>query len=276
VHQSPPFFAPPRARLKAIIAAPLKRSLTRVIALSSEAVRDLEAQGFPRSRIRVVPNGVDCARFDSRAVSGPDIEAVRLAADAESGIPLIGALTRLHPLKGLEDLFEAFAEVRAERPKARLAIAGGLSGDAPTHGAELKALGQRLGILDATTFFGHLDDPRPFLCACDVVVQPSRLEASPLSVLEALALEKRVVGTLVGGVPSLLGGGRWGALVPPSDPAALANAIADQLEPGRLSTPLEAGRSFVEEHYSLSRSLALLGAVIAEVAPSRDRTPQEA
>jgi glycosyltransferase involved in cell wall biosynthesis len=74
------------------------------------------------------------------------------------------------------------------------------------------------------------------LAELDVLVVPSRwLENSPLVIHEAFMARVPVVASAIGGIPDLLGGGTYGVLVPPDDPAALAAALADLLgSPGRL------------------------------------------
>jgi glycosyltransferase involved in cell wall biosynthesis len=74
-------------------------------------------------------------------------------------------------------------------------------------------------------FCGYQDDVSPFLAAADVFVQPSRSEGLPFAVLEAMAHGVPVVCARVGGMPGVVDG--CGVLVPPEDPAALADALRD-------------------------------------------------
>jgi glycosyltransferase involved in cell wall biosynthesis len=90
-------------------------------------------------------------------------------------------------------------------------------------------------------------DVVPYLCAADVLAAPSRNEGMGRALIEALALGVPVVGSRVGGIPSVLGEGEFGCLVPPDAPAALAGALGALLEDGNRRADLGArGRKRAE------------------------------
>ena len=95
---------------------------------------------------------------------------------------------------------------------------------------------------------GAAADVVPYIAAADVVAAPSRNEGMGRVLVEALALGVPVVATRVGGIPSVLDGGRYGVLVPPDDPAALADALIELLsDPVRRAELGQAGRARAEE-----------------------------
>jgi glycosyltransferase involved in cell wall biosynthesis len=90
---------------------------------------------------------------------------------------------------------------------------------------ELDAQLTRLGMRDRAIFAGFQKDVRPWVQACDVLVNPSLTEGMPNAVLEAMSLGTPVVATAVGGVPDLITDQESGLLVVPGDPPALAGAV---------------------------------------------------
>jgi len=135
---------------------------------------------------------------------------------------LIGTVGRLSPEKGQILLLEAFARVGAELPRAKLVLVGG--------GARREALERhaaRLRTADRIFFTGEVppDDVAALYPLVSLFVLPSLREQVPGSLLEAMAHGRPVVATAVGGIPEILRDGVTGLLVPPGDPAALAEAI---------------------------------------------------
>lgn len=159
----------------------------------------------------VVPNIVDLQRF--RATS-------RLAP-REGELRLLVA-RNLEPLYDIETALRAFRAVRAQVPGATLAIAG----DGPDR-ERLQRLVDDWTLGGSVTFLGQIDNQQmpAVLAATDVMVNPSLADNMPISVLEAYASGVPVVSTNVGGVPYIVDDGRTGLLVPPGDPARMADAI---------------------------------------------------
>src|SRR5439155_25059897 len=97
--------------------------------------------------------------------------------------------------------------------------------------AELRAMVADLGLTSRTHFIGWRRDLDRVYADLDVVALTSRNEGTPVALIEAMAAGVPVAATAVGGVPDLLRGGERGELCPPSDPAALADAIERALTP---------------------------------------------
>lgn len=169
-----------------------------------------------RGRFSLVRNGIDLTRFqpaserDSRAAR----DALGLARDA----PLAVCVGRVTRQKGQDLLIEAWRRVQARVPGARLAIVGG--------GGLLDSL--RRSAPAGVAMVGPVDDPRAWYAAADVVVLPSRWEGLPLTLLEALATGRSVVGTDIPGIAGEVPPGA-GETVPADDAAALASAVGDRL-----------------------------------------------
>lgn len=122
--------------------------------------------------------------------------------------------------KGLDILLKSFNNVLKNIDSILLVVGKG-------NQTEARTLATSLGIQDKVFFTGFVDDTTLKKCyaICDVYVIPSRLEGFGLTILEAMAAEKPVVATNVGGIPELVKQHRNGILVKPKNPEQLAEAI---------------------------------------------------
>ncbi|MER2605110.1 MAG: glycosyltransferase, partial [Siculibacillus sp.] len=169
------------------------RAASRIVAVS-DGLRErlVQSWGAEAAKTLRIYNPVS-TDLDAAAAS---------AADLATRAPMVLAVGRLSPEKGMADLLAAFA--RVERPEARLTIAG----DGPER-AMLEARARELGIAERVTFAGHVD-PTPFYRRARMVAVPSRTEAFGLVLVEALAHGLPVAATACHGPLEILGGGRWG------------------------------------------------------------------
>lgn len=222
----------------------------------SEAFARLLARDYAvdSARIRVVPAGIDLARF-----TPGDRAAARQALDWGPE-PTFFAMRRLVHRMGLEVLLEAFARVHAARPDARLAIAG----TGPLAGA-LEAQAAALGVRDAVRFLGRVSDTALVQCyqAADLTVVPTvALEGFGLITVESLACGTPVLGTREGGTAEILAPYAE-LLVPPGDAAALYARMAAFLAGGLAVPDAAACRAHAETRYAWPQVLTQLEAVLA-------------
>jgi glycosyltransferase involved in cell wall biosynthesis len=227
----------------------LLNRFTDVAVTVSAALRDdLAGMGVaPREKIRVVPLGLDLARFARPHARGD----LRVACGAAEGDVLIGVVGRLVPIKDVDCFLEAASRVSQSAPRARFAIVG----DGELRAVlEQKASG--LGLTSRVTFVGWRKDLESVYADLDVVVNSSRNEGTPVALIEAMAAGRPVVATAVGGTADLLGDGARGRLVPAADPAALAEAIIQTLDhPEETAGRARAARDYVLAHHSVDRLL---------------------
>lgn len=214
---------------------------TRCIAVSQATASFAKShQGFRDSQVEVWRNPVDLSAFQPPSVEerAASREALRLPLD----VPLVVAVARLDPVKGVDLLVEAWPSVIDKVPSALLLVVGeGIQRD------ELTSRVSALGLVDSVQFLGYRSDIPDILHAADVLALPSRSEGLPLAALEALASGIPVVGHAVGGVPELIVDGDNGRLVPP-DPDALAAALTEVLSDAALRERLaRRARPSVEE-----------------------------
>jgi glycosyltransferase involved in cell wall biosynthesis len=232
----------------------------------SEAVaeRFVTLKSVPRSRCAVVANGIDAAAF----VPDPARRAKTREALAAGASFIWLAAGRIAPAKDYPTLLRAFARVRATHADAHLWIAGEGTASAI---AALRRQASELGIEVCMQCLGLRRDLDAVLDAADGFVLSSAWEGMPLALAEAMAMEKPVVATDVGGVRELVG--ETGMLVPPRDPEALARAMDATMraaEPDRRAQG-RAARARIERHFSLDARVEQWAALY-EDATRRPRT----
>ena len=196
--------------------------------------------------VTVIPGAVDHQRFHP-AVSGTHIrEELGLGPQT----PLVGIVARIAPSRGHLRLLEAFAQVRATLPQARLLIVG--------KGEFRPQVEQRvwqLGLPESVIFAGYREDDLPeVLAALDLfVLMAPGSEGSCRAALEAMAVGKPVVAARVGALADIVLDGETGLLIDPHSPAALALAISRLLRAPEQARQMGLrGRQRVE--HSLSRA----------------------
>jgi glycosyltransferase involved in cell wall biosynthesis len=192
---------------------------------------------FSERKVRVVHNGIPLPPFER---SGPATLPESLAIG--DGRPIVLAVARLVEQKGIGFLIEAAARV----PEAVFVVAG----DGPERAA-LEARTASNGVRERFFFLGHRRDVPELLASCDVFVLPSLYEGLPVSVLEAMASEKPVVATAIGGTDEAVQDETTGLLVPPADSEALARAIRRVLRDRPLAARLgQEARQRVRREFS--------------------------
>jgi glycosyltransferase involved in cell wall biosynthesis len=192
----------------------LCKRTTAVSAVAAE--RYVQLKAVPRHKCVVVTNGIETAHFLSNAARRMN---VRTSMDVVDKFVWLTA-GRLAPAKDIPNLLAAFKTVRATHPDVELWIAGegNVKGDKREAGVSVEH-----GSLEQVRWLGLRRDLPALLDAADGFVLASAWEGMPLVVGEAMAMEKPVVATDVGGVRELMG--EAGMLVPPKNPDALAAAM---------------------------------------------------
>ncbi|HET8946517.1 MAG TPA: glycosyltransferase family 4 protein [Candidatus Polarisedimenticolia bacterium] len=170
-----------------------------------------------RDRVSVVHSAYRPERFHA----GIDPRTFRASIGAPPDAPLVGVVGRLVPDKGQDDFLRAAAILRARRPDLHFLLAG-----RGTAEADLRRLAADLGVEDAVAFLGFRDDVPEITASLAVSVLPSvDCDASSAAIKEALACGVPVVATDIGGASEIVREGETGFVVPPRDPARLAEAI---------------------------------------------------
>ena len=207
-------------------------------------------EGWPAERLSVIPNFAE-PRDDA-------LPLPRSTLDTPEDAPLLLAMSRLHPAKGLDVLLRAMPRL----PEAWLWIAG----VGPLR-CELEALAAELGVTNRTRFLGWRADASVLYRTADVVVFPSRFEPLGNTVIQAWAHGAPVIAAAAQGPTDLIEDGVDGLLVPVEDDLALADAIRRVLAEAGLRERLsEAGSARAIEGFSRAAVLARWRELFARLA----------
>jgi glycosyltransferase involved in cell wall biosynthesis len=192
----------------------------------------------PARKLRAVPNGIP----PERVAPSLSVSEARVSLGIAGGICAILCPSRLAPQKGIEDLLRAAAILDPEFAKR---VHFYFAGEGPAED-QYKRLAAELGLDGLVTFLGFRTDVPDLLAAADLVVLPSIREGLSISLLEAMAAGKPIIATSIGSNREA------GAalLVPPQDPARLAEAIQSVIEHPALAAQLgrQAGVKFRDSY----------------------------
>ncbi len=244
-----------------------RRSVRRIVA-NCEAIRARLLEGalfLDPARVVVVPNAVELP--GPEAV--PEIARVRAELGIEASAPLVGAVGRLSPMKGLRHLVEAWASMRADASadsaagRAHLLLVG--EGELA---AELRTDVAARGLPASVHLTGFRRDAAAILAGLDLLVVPSvRDEGASNTLLEAMAHGRPAIVTRCGGLPETVGEGVGGLVVPPGDAEALAAALTRLLSrPEERLTLGRCARERARERHAPDVVAARWEELLAEVA----------
>ncbi len=208
--------------------------------------------GTRPERIHVVRNGVELSRWDPTLDGAP----IRHEFGIPAGAPVISAVARICPWKGLADLVEALALLREQLPETRLIIVGEddphVTPGNKSYTAELRRIAADLDLQDRVILTGKRTDVPRILAASDIFALPNPDEGFGMVYLEAMAMRKPVIGLAVGGPLELIEHGQSGFLLEPGNVDQLAACIGMLLRDEPLRARMGAyARQKVEDHFTI-------------------------
>lgn len=234
----------------------LLRSADRIAVVSENAAADLRVEVPEDGRLRVVPNGVEIERFSS-------VSPRPLPFGAGAFVIAFSGL--FYPWHGVRYLAEAFSDVYAKRPNARLLLVG--DGEEAPLVRSLLAPHVGRGTVHLTGLVPREEVPG-YLAAADVLVSPHAAVkdfiGSPIKLWEYMASGRAIVATRVGQLGEVLRGRETGLLIAPDDRDALVNALVELHDDPALRNRL--GEAAAEEARRLHSWDARLAATLAEAA----------
>ncbi len=244
----------------------------RIIAVSGA----IAEQFSDRRKVRVINNGFDLAEFVL------DDTGQRAAFRAEHQLgdgPVVGCVGRIKLVrKGQEVLLRAAAILKKRGVAAKYVIVGAPFPGNEAHLDVLHEIVREGGLGDDVVFTGEIADPRPAYAAMDVFVLPSA-QPEPFGgvVMEAMGMGVPVIATNIGGSLEQVADGETGYLVPPGDPAALAEKLEPLLRDAELRARMgAAGRQRIAERFTVGGMVEKIVRVYDECNGTVDAGPQPA
>jgi glycosyltransferase involved in cell wall biosynthesis len=246
---------PDRVELPNRLLAPLNDAFIAVAEPHAQYLAKHE--GCPAEKIRVIPNGIDTEKFHPRWPN----TSLRQQLHLDEKTPTIGIVAALRPEKNHAMFLDVAARIHRRLPNARFLIIG----DGPQR-AKLESLAQSLGVGSVVDFLGTRSDVPQLLSILDLVLLTSHMEANPICLLEAMAMEKPVIATRVGSISQTVLDGRNGFLVAPSDSQKMTDHALQLLADPTLATTMgRAGREEVLAHWSVDRMVRGYEDLITEI-----------
>lgn len=245
------------------------------ILVNAESIREwLLEQGYQDSKITVIKNGVDMARYAGRTSSS----YIRRELDIPDSSPIVVLIARLNPQKGVDDFIEAASLLRFSHPDVRFLIVGsklqyqeGVFSQDREYLQELQQLATDLGVGEKVIFAGHRTDTPELLAQAAISVLPSHSEGLSNTLLESMAAGIPTVATDVGGNPELVRDQVNGILIPVKSPEHLAQAMRTILDDSELAKRFgHAAKTMATERFSLEKMITDTQALYrAELAHAR-------
>jgi glycosyltransferase involved in cell wall biosynthesis len=211
------------------------KKLAHLLTVSSQSRHDIaKAFKISETKVSLVYNGIDTADFSPK----PEIQRrpFRIMATASADIPL----------KGLDFLLKAIAELIPRFPELNLMVLG-----SPKPGGHTESLINSLNLQGVVTFVNNLstEEINQYYAEASMAVVPSLYEGFGLPAGEAMSAGVPVISTTGGALPEVVGDA--GVLVPPGDAAAIANAMATLFEqPNSMERLGVAGRKRILDKFS--------------------------
>lgn len=223
-------------------------SAEKIRVVSHTMAERLKLHGIPPARIAVVPTAVDIKRFIK-----PNQLRLKKLKDAFGVDEIIVYVGRLEPVKNIQLLIEAMAEVALRRPSARLVIVG--------EGTERERIAEQVrkrGLSSCIVFAGPVDAEHivEYYHAARVGVLPSRSESLGKVLIEAGAASLPVVATDTDGARSVIVAGKTGYLVPQGDARGMAEKIVFLLEHSPEATEMgKRAQEHIAKHFNWEQSI---------------------
>lgn len=244
-----------RYRLTHALETKVFREASAVTTICEGLKNDIVKRGIPESKVTVIPNAVDIERF-STSQQRDEVLAAELGLQGKSVLGFIGSF---YAYEGLLLLVKSLPTILAESPDVRLLLVGG----GPQE-SKVKARVEQLGLSDIVCFTGRVphDEVGKYYDLVDIFVYPRehmRLTdlVTPLKPLEAMAQERLVLASDVGGHKELIRDGENGRLFNAGSSEALAEAALTMLNERDAWPGLkQRGRDFVEQERNWPASIA--------------------
>ncbi len=234
-----------RMRIYEFMDALALRRIDAVVRVSASPRTDARYPSQQNSGNYIINNGIPELVFDSSSIRQSDSAMSAFCSDGF----ILGTICRLSPEKGIDYLVEAM-HLLSGRDKTLKAI---IIGEGPQRDSLQTKINQ-YGLAERILLAGYKDQAYKYLPLFNAFVLPSLTEGLPITILEAMQAEVPVIATDVGGVPDVLGHGKFGIIVRSADAPALAEAITEvSSETPQMNAMCADARATALDRYSSKR-----------------------
>ena len=221
----------PRNRIGILTRRIIASRASNILANSSYVAHHFALDGSMLGKTEVVYNPLDLSTFDSEGVDGNEFKKM---FKLNGSYPLLGVVGQISPWKGLVDVIRAMPKVLSYFPEARLLVVGEPKFDTVSarynnvaYLKELQSLMEELNLKKQVIFTGECSDVPQIMKTIDLLILASWEEPFGRSLIEAMAMEKPVISTNIGGPTEIVGDGETGVLIPPKNPDKVAQVVIE-------------------------------------------------
>lgn len=233
----------------------IMRRASAIVAISGSGREAILRLGATPERVHTIPIGMDLKSF---SIPVAQVARFREEQSIAPGVPVVGMIGWIQPLKGWHVLVEAIPLVRASFPRVKFLFVGDCNDDRyRSYQTQLRNRIAELAQEDAVIWLGYRQDVPLIMNACDIVIQASiEPETLGVTILEAMAARKPVICSNLGALPEVNLHGVTGLVVAPNQPVELAETIKRLLGDAELRTRMGAqGRTRVEERFTQQQQI---------------------
>lgn len=226
----------------------------------SQTVRDSIRYPGPLRLLPMPPVETLHHGLDPAAAAAPGRDGVRAELGIPEDAPLVGSVANFKAAKDHATLLRAAARVREAIPSVRFLLVG----QGPLE-ADTRRLAAELGLDGTVMFAGFRTDARRLMDSFDAFALSSTYEGLPIALIEAMATGCPAVVTRVGGTPEVVADGVQGFLVPPRDPAALADGLVRLLGDRDLRAGMGAAAAARAQDFDIRTAVRRMEQVYAQL-----------
>ena len=260
----------PRNRIGSITRRVIARRASRIVANSSYVAHHFAFDGSMFKKIEVVHNPLDLSSFDPKKVDGNQFKKI---FRVNGSYPLLGVIGQISPWKGLADVIRAMPKVLFHFPEARLLVVGEPKFDTVSsrydnvaYFKELKSLVEELNLKKEVIFTGERSDIPGVMKAIDLLILASWEEPFGRVLIEAMAMEKPVISTNVGGPTEIVKDGVTGVLISPKNPEVIARTVIELASDRKKSEEMgRRGRAEVQRRFNTDTYVTKMFAIYKKI-----------
>ena len=265
----------PRNRIGILTRRIIASRASTIIANSSYVAHHFALDGSIFRKIEVVYNSLDLSTFDPEKVDGNEFKRM---FKLNGSYPLLGVVGQISPWKGLVDVIRAIPNVLSSFPEALLLLVGEPKFDAVTarydtvaYFKELHSLVEELNLKKHVVFIGERSDIPQVMKAIDLLILASWEEPFGRVLIEAMAMEKPVISTNVGGPTEIVEDGFNGVLVRPKNPDVIAQAVIELASKRKKSEEMgRQGREEVRRRFNTDTHISRMLTIYKRILDKRD------
>lgn len=265
----------PRNRIGNLTRRIIARRASKIIANSSYVAHHFALDDSMFRKIDVVYNPLDLSTFDPDRVDSGQFKKM---FKVNGSYPLLGVVGQISPWKGLVDVIRAIPKVLSSFPEARLLVVGEPKFDAVSarydnvaYFRELKSVVEKLNLEKEVIFTGERSDIPEVMKAIDLLVLASWEEPFGRALIEAMAMEKPVISTNVGGPTEIVEDGVTGVLLPPKNPQVIARTVIEVASDRKKSEEMgRRGRAEVQRRFNTDTYVTKMFAIYKKILERRN------